>query len=845
MNKKTLRITALCAVIVMILTAFYGCGGKSTLKNASFESGSGVKIDDWSQYNYEKSVGDDTSGEISIVSEGYRGKCVKIENRVLNDCRIYQEISVSKKSSYKVTLLIKIDGTIDEPYLSEGTQGAGFNISSIDGSFRTGGIYTTGNEWKQITAYLKTGDDQKTAKLSFGIGGYSAESVGTVYIDEISLEKVQSIPEGESVISVEPYKSSSEEETKDANPFFKILFVSLVVALSVYIVLLLKKHDQELYAKKLPLSDSPVRLKRADAIIVAVLTLTCSLFSFYKLGDAHGAESFWKPQAQGEYVTVEFDSVKTVARTTYLPNIPSSYTSSFTVEYEKDEGSGIFEKAFTFSRSDSDAPEFFEWKIESKSFKAKRVRIRCNNKGMPINEMAFWESADGGYSLIPVKVIDTYYDSELNKSDTPDKLFDEQKYAQAYRTYENGTYFDEIYFPRTAYEHINGLPIYETTHPPLGKTFISLGIRIFGMNPFGWRFSGTLFGVLIVPLMYLFALKILKKREYATFAAFLIEFDFMRTAQTRLATIDTYSVFFILLMYYFMFDYFTERSYEKPFLRQMAPLALSGIAFGLGAASKWTSIYAGLGLAILFFAAKFCEADDMGKGRYKAKGKLGWFTGNFVPTCLMCVIFFIAVPGLIYLLSYIPYMASNPDKSLWQVMMENQKYMYSYHSGLNATHPYQSSWYSWIIDMRPIYYYSSSSAGLPSGMRASVASFGNPAVWWVGLACIPVSLFYSWKNRAKEMIPVFLGYACQLFPWIMVTRCTFIYHYFTAVPFMVIMIAYTVKCLRQDKVIGRPTIFVYMAIVLALYIAFYPVLVGIPVKSTYIDDLRWFGSWSF
>ena len=91
------------------------------------------------------------------------------------------------------------------------------------------------------------------------------------------------------------------------------------------------------------------------------------------------------------------------------------------------------------------------------------------------------------------------------------KLFDEQELAQAWRTYENGTYFDEIYFPRTAYEHINGLKIYETTHPPLGKTLISLGIRIFGMNPFGWRFMGTLMGVLLVPIIYLLALKLLKR----------------------------------------------------------------------------------------------------------------------------------------------------------------------------------------------------------------------------------------------------------------------------------------------------------------------------------------------
>lgn len=36
-------------------------------------------------------------------------------------------------------------------------------------------------------------------------------------------------------------------------------------------------------------------------------------------------------------------------------------------------------------------------------------------------------------------------------------------------SYYNGTYFDEIYHARTAYEMREGMSIYEWTHPPLGK----------------------------------------------------------------------------------------------------------------------------------------------------------------------------------------------------------------------------------------------------------------------------------------------------------------------------------------------------------------------------------------
>lgn len=72
----------------------------------------------------------------------------------------------------------------------------------------------------------------------------------------------------------------------------------------------------------------------------------------------------------------------------------------------------------------------------------------------------------------------------------------------AYPSYLNSTYFDEIYHPRTAYEQLHYDEFdsaYEWTHPPLGKTLMMIGIELFGMTPFGWRFMGTLMGVIMLP----------------------------------------------------------------------------------------------------------------------------------------------------------------------------------------------------------------------------------------------------------------------------------------------------------------------------------------------------------
>lgn len=129
------------------------------------------------------------------------------------------------------------------------------------------------------------------------------------------------------------------------------------------------------------------------------------------------------------------------------------------------------------------------------------------------------------------------------------------------------------------------------------------GIAVFGMNAFGWRIVGTLFGIGMVPILYLFAKRLFGKSEYALLAAGLFAFDFMHFTQTRIATIDVYGVFFILLMYYFMYRYYTMNFFTDGLFATLKPLAWAGVFFGLGVACKWIGIYAGAGLAVIFFTS--------------------------------------------------------------------------------------------------------------------------------------------------------------------------------------------------------------------------------------------------
>ena len=139
---------------------------------------------------------------------------------------------------------------------------------------------------------------------------------------------------------------------------------------------------------------------------------------------------------------------------------------------------------------------------------------------------------------------------------TSSELHDERKTVPNRESYYNSTYFDEIYHARTAYEFINSEHVYEWTHPPLGKVFIAMGIKMFGMNPFGWRITGTVFGILMLFFIYIFVKKMTNQTWLSAISTLVFAFDFMHFTQTRIATIDVYVTFFIILMYLFMYIYY-------------------------------------------------------------------------------------------------------------------------------------------------------------------------------------------------------------------------------------------------------------------------------------------------
>ena len=442
----------------------------------------------------------------------------------------------------------------------------------------------------------------------------------------------------------------------------------------------------------------------------------------------------------------------------------------------------------------------------------------------------------------------------------------------------NGIYFDEIYHARTAYEHLHGQAPYETTHPPLGKLMMSVGIAIFGMTPFGWRFAGALIGVLMLPALSLLALQLTHRRAIATVAMVAFPLDLMHYTQTRIATIDSFPVFFILLSYlcmvrYLQTDLFAADS-EKPRLfdrclrRSLIPLALSGLFMGLAIASKWIGLYAAVGLALLFFVAIYrqyrvsnvacgldvehAKLDDSQKARVRAAQD---FTlKRILITCGFCVIFFVLVPCVIYYLCYIPYLSPTGPVTLKRVI-DAQIGMLNYHStpGLGMDHPFQSPWWQWPFILKPMWFAQDSYE--PAGYASTIMCMGNPWIFYLGAiamlgalaACVlkylnlrsGVSLRQGDGDLTLPVLAV--GFLAQYLPWVLVPRSMYIYHYFASVPFIILATAWWLDRLPRSRPRLRMGVMaLYLVGALVFFVMFFPYASGWLTSTGWLDAMKWF-----
>ena len=275
-------------------------------------------------------------------------------------------------------------------------------------------------------------------------------------------------------------------------------------------------------------------LSRRDALPILLITGLYACTAFFRLGGMRDPQSF-VPMA-GQVAVLELPEGSAPSSIMLYPGVGMG---SYDLSYSEN-GQEYF-SVFSFTQ---DHIAVLKWTAitPETSLRPRYIRI-CATSGEPWLGEVVPLNGDGDPIAVSCNI---------------PQLCDEADTVPLSQSFQNSSYFDEIYHARTAWEHLNGVWPYEITHPPLGKEIMGLGIRLFGMTPFGWRFSGTLFGTLMLPLLYVFLKKLFGGQLLPTLGTLLFASDFMHYVQTRIATIDTYSVFFILLMYLFLWIWLSE-----------------------------------------------------------------------------------------------------------------------------------------------------------------------------------------------------------------------------------------------------------------------------------------------
>ena len=402
---------------------------------------------------------------------------------------------------------------------------------------------------------------------------------------------------------------------------------------------------------------------------------------------------------------------------------------------------------------------------------------------------------------------------------------------------------------------------------------MSAAIAVFGMTPFGWRFAGALIGVLMLPAIYLLALQLTHRRLPAAVSMLAFTFDLMHFTQTRIATIDSFPVFFILLTYLFMVRYMQmdsfavsdpsrPRLFDWAYVKTLVPLLLCGICMGLSIASKWIGAYSALGLAILFFMTMYrqyrtglisweTEPDDHGRVASAQRLTLA----RIAVTCGFCVLFFVVIPCALYCLCYIPYLSPTGPVTLSRIIRA-QEGMLSYHStpGLGMDHPFQSPWWQWPLILKPMWF--AQDTFEPAGYASTILCFGNPWVFYIGaaamiavMACFIGKYVRTGRGRIAlrhgdgdlTYVILVIAFLAQYLPWVVVPRSMYMYHYFASVPFIILATALLLDRWTEGKpLVRKGVVVVYLCGAVVFFVLFFPYASGYLTNTKWLDAMKWF-----
>ncbi|MGB1560913.1 MAG: glycosyltransferase family 39 protein [Sinimarinibacterium flocculans] len=457
-----------------------------------------------------------------------------------------------------------------------------------------------------------------------------------------------------------------------------------------------------------------------------------------------------------------------------------------------------------------------------------RYRWRTSASNWRINELALLDLE--GRALLPAKV-----EAAEAAGGEWAALADEPENWTPRRGYLGGVYFDEIYHVRSGYEYLHRLPLYDHTHPPMGKWPIMLSIDLFGMRPFGWRFAGVLTSAITVGVLAWGGWLLVGTLPALLVAGALGLFEFSRFTIGRYGTIDGYLALYVLLSALFLWRRFGLQQWSdwRDGWRPGLDLFVAGAFLGAAIGVKWSALYGGLGVFLFFVVAAGSGMLRDGAARWR----------RLAPRLLGAALAFGLTPFVVFCLSYIPFLRlMDGSPSLLssdgvREIIKSQQYIYNYHSNLTDSHPFASAFWTWPINLKPLWIYTGE--GHP---RTAISILGNPAIWWGGLLVLIAAVWRNLGRVHRTDVLLLGGWASLYLPWALVDRTAFNYHYYPSALLLILLLArYLVRWSQLPRLQALPLYAVMLAGL--LFVWFYPTISGHPAPLAWFESLRWLPTW--
>jgi len=438
-------------------------------------------------------------------------------------------------------------------------------------------------------------------------------------------------------------------------------------------------------------------------------------------------------------------------------------------------------------------------------------------------------------------------------------------------------------------------------HPPLGKWLIGLGLILFGSDvAIGWRFAAALFGTLTVGLVMLVMHRLTRSVWVASLAGFLLAIEGVSVVMSRVSVLDGFLAFFALLGVLFMIldhDWVTRHWLSR--IRAQAAhrhaaftdrvqwwrpwLLAAAVTFGLATAIKWSGLYFFAAFALFVMVRDALIRRRFGVSRWALRGFL-----QGTVNALLAIPIFIAA----YLITWIGWIIrpggwnrdwalTEPAERAWGWLPDWMPSLWFYHvdvltwhSSLQAAHPYLAHPLSWPLALRPTSMLFESALqgedGCPWRQCVWVISpIPNVLIWWGAIAAIVWLLIWIIRRiRAGRPAPRFspqayrvdrvalfavIGFTAGYLPWLLTLGRSAVFQFYTVTfaPFLVMALTIVIwrMLATADHAGGhvrtsrRWVVGVFLGAVVIVSAYFMPLWIGIQTSYEFWNLHMWLPGW--